>query len=68
MEVAQLAGPDTGLRSPARPGPGTRGTHGRGEQANNIGFRNEETIADIDPELDRMQSALDVPSTPAAPA
>lgn len=37
---------------------GTRGTHGRSEQSNIIGFSNEETIAEIDRELGEIKEKL----------
>ncbi|MHA4945689.1 ATP-binding protein [Micromonospora sp. SD19] len=37
---------------------GTRGTHGRREQANIIGFSNEEALADIDQELADIEKEL----------
>jgi uncharacterized protein YPO0396 len=57
--AAQLAGPGYRVTLAGQTRSGTRGTHGRSEQPNIIGFSNEDTIADIDRELDRIKAALD---------
>ncbi|GAA0902753.1 ATP-binding protein [Virgisporangium aurantiacum] len=57
--ATQLAGIGYRVTLAGQTRSGARGTHGRGEQANIIGFSNEDTIADIDHELNRIKVGLD---------
>jgi len=54
----QLGGPGYRVTLAGQTRFGTRGTHGRNEQSNIIGFSNEDTLADIDRELDDLKKKL----------
>ncbi|MBM0255557.1 SbcC/MukB-like Walker B domain-containing protein [Micromonospora sp. 4G55] len=55
----QLGGPGYRVTIAGQTRLGTRGTHGRNEQPNIIGFSNEDTLADIDRELRDIEANLD---------
>ncbi|MFG1661297.1 ATP-binding protein [Micromonospora chersina] len=57
-DPSQLGGPGYRVTLTGQTRFGTRGTHGRNEQANIIGFSNEEALADIDRELREINEEL----------
>ncbi|GIJ10568.1 ATP-binding protein [Micromonospora andamanensis] len=59
----QLTGPGLRVTLAGQTRIGTRGTHGRTEQASIIGFSNEEALAEIDRELATITTALDAIAT-----
>jgi uncharacterized protein YPO0396 len=54
----QLDGPGYRVTLAGQTRLGARGSHGRNDQSNIIGFSNEDTIADIDRELDQIKEEL----------
>lgn len=58
-DPSQLGGPGYRVTLAGQTRAGTRGTHGRNDQSNIIGFSNEETLADIDRELREIKEELD---------
>ena len=57
-DAADLDGPGLRVTLAGQTRRGTRGSHGRTETANIIGFSNTDTIADIDVELERLEAQL----------
>ncbi|PWU47503.1 hypothetical protein DLJ47_30420 [Micromonospora sp. S4605] len=55
----QLDGPGYRVTLAGQTRLGVRGSHGRNDQSNIIGFSNEDAIADIERELDQITEALD---------